>query len=177
MEQYARDCRITPIYEGTSGIQAMDFLARKIGAEKGAAFAKLIGEISQTTAQAKEIKTLAPLAEKLDTAVNRLVDITQIIGKKALSPEFKTAFAHSLPFLHVTGDVIMAWMLLWRALVSCEKLAKGCNPKDQSFYNGQIKTAEFFIQTELYATLGKMDAVAQGCPAAIEMEDEGFGGL
>jgi hypothetical protein len=177
VEQYARDCRITPIYEGTSGIQAMDFLARKIGAEKGAAFAKLIGEISQTTAQAKEIKILAPLADKLDTAVKRLVDITQIIGKKALSPEFKTAFAHSLPFLHVTGDVIMAWMLLWRALVSCEKLTKGCNPKDQSFYNGQIKTAEFFIQTELYATLGKMDAIAQGCPAAIEMEDEGFGGL
>lgn len=177
VEQYARDCRIASIYEGTSGIQAMDFLARKIGAEKGAAFAKLVTEISQTTARAKGIQTLSPLAEKLDSAVSRLIDITKLIGKKALSLEFKTAFAHSLPYLHVTGDVIMAWMLLWRAIVSCEKLEKGCNQKDQSFYKGQVKTAEFFIETELYATLGKMDAVAQGCSAAVDIEDDGFGGL
>ncbi|MBU1344428.1 MAG: acyl-CoA dehydrogenase [Proteobacteria bacterium] len=177
VEQYARDCRIASIYEGTSGIQAMDFLARKIGAENGAAFAKLITEISHTTAQAKKIPALSPLAEKLDSAVSRLVDITVGIGKKALSLEFKTAFAHSLPFLHVAGDIIMAWMLLWRAIVSSDKLEKGCRQKDRSFYNGQLKTAQFFIQTELYAAMGKMDAIAQGCSAAIDIEDEGFGGL
>jgi hypothetical protein len=177
VEQYTRDCRIASIYEGTSGIQAMDFLARKIGAQKGAAFAKLISEISRTTARAREIQSLSALAEKLETAVSRLVDITRLIGKKAASTAFKTAFAHSLPYLHVTGDVIMAWMLLWRAVVSSEKLQKGGNSKDQSFYKGQIKTAEFFILTELYATLGKMEAIAQGCSAAIDIEDDGFGGL
>ena len=49
--------------------------------------------------------------------------------------------------------------------------------KDISFYNGQIKTAEFFINTELQATLGRMNAIEMGCPAAMEIPDEGFGGL
>ena len=99
------------------------------------------------------------------------------MGKKAMSLEFKTAFAHSLPFLNVIGDTIMGWMLLWRANVAATQLANGAKKKDVAFYNGQIKTAEFYIQTILPEVLGKMDAIAAGCPAAIEMDDAGFGGL
>ncbi|MBW2336082.1 MAG: acyl-CoA dehydrogenase C-terminal domain-containing protein, partial [Deltaproteobacteria bacterium] len=46
-----------------------------------------------------------------------------------------------------------------------------------AFYEGQIKTAEFFINTELSVTLGKMNAIEGGSPAAINITDEGFGGL
>ena len=49
--------------------------------------------------------------------------------------------------------------------------------KDLTFYNGQVKTAEFFIRTELPVTLGKMAAIEDGCAAAVEMAEEGFGGL
>ncbi|MGD9080175.1 MAG: acyl-CoA dehydrogenase C-terminal domain-containing protein, partial [Desulfobacterales bacterium] len=49
--------------------------------------------------------------------------------------------------------------------------------KDKAFYEGQIKTAEFFISTELPATMGKMNAIADGCAAAIQIPDEGFGGI
>jgi hypothetical protein len=86
-------------------------------------------------------------------------------------------FAHALPFLYAMGDTIMAWMLLWRAVVASEKLAGKPKGKDIAFYEGQIKTAEFFIQTELPLTSGKMDAIQGGCAAAIEISDEGFGGL
>jgi hypothetical protein len=176
-EQYARDCKIASIYEGTSGIQAMDLLARKIGLKKGTVFMNFLGEIQKTVAEAKETEGLADLAADVETAVNRLGEVTMEIGKKAMSAEFKVAFAHSLPFLYVMGDTIMAWMLLWRAVVAAQKLADGPKKKDVGFYEGQIKSAEFFIKTELPATLGKMDAIKGGCDAAIEIDDAGFGGL
>jgi hypothetical protein len=99
------------------------------------------------------------------------------IGKMAMSEDFKVAFAHALPFLYAMGDIIMAWMLLWRAVVASEKLLAKPKKKDVAFYEGQIKTAEFFINTELSVTLGKMNAIEGGSPAAINITDEGFGGL
>ncbi len=177
VEQYARDCKITSIYEGTSGIQAMDLLARKIGMKKGAVFMSFLGEIQTMAARAKEMDGLAQMAEKVEKVANRLGETALHIGQMAMSADFKTAFAHALPFLYAMGDTIMAWMLLWRAVVASEKLAAKPKKKDIAFYEGQIKTAEFFIQTELAQTMGKMDAIQSGCAAAIEIADEGFGGL
>jgi hypothetical protein len=75
------------------------------------------------------------------------------------------------------GDVIMAWMLLWRASVAQEKLGNGAKKKDVPFYEGQVQTAEFFIRTVLPVTLGKMDAIVDGSSAAVEISEIGFGGL
>jgi len=94
-----------------------------------------------------------------------------------MSADFKVAFAHALPFLYAMGDTIMGWMLLWRAMVASEKLAENPKKKDIAFYEGQIKTAEFFINTELPLTAGKMEAIQGSCAAAIEISDEGFGGI
>ena len=177
VEQYARDCKITSIFEGTSGIQALDMLGRKIGMKKGTVFMNFLGEIQKTISQAKEIEQTKALAVQMEAATNRLGEVALHLGKKAMSAEFKVAFAHSLPFLHVIGDVIMAWMLLWRAAVAATKLSQKPKKKDLAFYEGQIRTAEFFINTELEATMGKMNAITGGCAAAIHILDEGFGGI
>jgi alkylation response protein AidB-like acyl-CoA dehydrogenase len=177
VEQYARDCKIASIYEGTSGIQAMDLLARKIGTKKGLVFMNFLGEIQQTAAKAKAIDGLGDLGGRVENTANRLGEVAMHIGQMAMSENFKVGFAHALPFLYAMGDTIMAWMLLWRAVVASEKLAAKPKKKDIAFYEGQIKTAEFFIQTELPLTAGKMDAIQGGCAAAIEISDEGFGGL
>jgi len=68
-------------------------------------------------------------------------------------------------------------MLLWRAVVASQKLNNGAKKKDIAFYEGQLKTAEFFIRTELPLTMGKMEAIQGGCAAAIEISDDGFGGI
>jgi len=177
VEQYARDCKITTIYEGTSGIQAMDLLARKIGMKKGLVFMTFLGEIQQTAAQAKAVEALNDLGLKVENTANRLGEVAMHIGKMAMSQDFKVAFAHALPFLYAMGDTIMAWMLLWRAVVASEKLADKPKKKDVAFYEGQIKTADFFIHTELPLTSGKMEAIKGGCAAAIEITDQGFGGI
>jgi len=177
VEQYARDCKITSIFEGTSGIQAMDLLGRKLGMKKGQVFINFLTEIHNTIAAAKENDGLSAMAEKLETAVNRLGEIAMHMGKKAMSEEFKVAFAHSLPFLETVGDVIMAWMLLWRASTASQQLGNGAKKKDVVFYQGQIKTADFFINTLIPVTIGKMDAIQGFSSAAIEIDDAGFGGV
>ncbi len=176
-EQYARDCKIATIYEGTSGIQAQDLVGRKMSAMKGQVFARFIGDIMATVGKAKEIEGLAQLAEAVEAEANELAKAAGALGKKMGAGDIKGAFAHSLPFLHSMGDTIVAWMLLWRATTATEKLAGKCKKKDIAFYNGEIKTAEFFIQTEVPVTMGKIASIIAGSNAAIDIEDSGFGGL
>jgi hypothetical protein len=176
-EQYARDCKITSIYEGTSGIQAMDMLARKLGKKKGQVFMHLLEEINRTVAAAGETEQTAELAADVQAVANRLGEIAMAMGAKAVSPQFKVAFAHSLPFLNAIGDTIMAWMLLWRANVAATELANGANKKDVPFFEGQIKTAEFYIKTILPEVMGRMNAIEAGCPAAVEIDEKAFAGI
>ena len=176
-EQYARDCKITSIFEGTSGIQALDMLGRKLGMKKGTIFMNFLGEIQKTVAQARQVEQTKDLAPKVQAVADRLGEVALSLGKRAMSSEFKVAFAHALPFLHVIGDTIIAWMLLWRALTASTQSSGKPSKKDIAFYEGQIKTAEFFINTELQITMGKMNAINDGCAAAIQISDEGFGGV
>jgi alkylation response protein AidB-like acyl-CoA dehydrogenase len=176
MEQLLRDCRITPIYEGTNGIQAMDLLGRKLGLKEGRAMMDLLARMQQSVAEAKKIDALQNMAETVEAAVGKLIVTGQNIGNLAASAEVMNAFAFAHPFMEAAGDVVMAWMLLWRAVVAARKLEKGAKKKDVAFYNGQIKTAEFFIHALLPATFGKMDAISAANGAAVEMDEASFGG-
>jgi alkylation response protein AidB-like acyl-CoA dehydrogenase len=176
VEQLMRDTKIASLYEGTNGIQAMDLLGRKLGLNNGAVFMSMLNQMNATIKKAKAIEGLQAMADEAQIAVNRLGELAMIMGKRAMSADFKTAFAHATPFLNVTGDVIMAWMLLWRAQVAAEKLAKGAAQKDVAFYKGQIKSADFFIGTVLPVTLGGMDSIVKGNNAAIAIDEASFGG-
>jgi hypothetical protein len=189
VEQLYRDCKITSIYEGTNGIQALDFLGRKLGMKKGTVFMDFLNEIQSTTAKAKEIPLLENPATQVEKALSRLSEIAMHLSKTAISKEMKLAYAYAHPFLEVVGDVIMAWMLLWRATVAVpqlEKLAgsadaeaikqKVAKNKDAAFYDGQLKAAEFFISAMLPAAIGKMNAIAARNPAAIDIHEKSFGG-
>jgi len=176
VEQLVRDCKITSIYEGTDGIQAMDLLGRKLGMAKGRVFMNFLGEIQKTIALARDTEGLEELSAEVERAVNRLGEVALHIGKSALSPKLKVAFAHAFPFMEVMGDVVMAWMLLWRAALAKQKLADGAKKKDVDFYEGQLKTAEFFIHTILPATLGKINSIVKSNGSAVEISEAAFGG-
>ncbi|MGB5746607.1 MAG: acyl-CoA dehydrogenase [Desulfobacterales bacterium] len=176
MEQLLRDCRITPIYEGTNGIQAMDLLGRKLGMNKGKPIMDLMVEIQATIAAAKANSRIAGYAGKVEAALNKLGEVALHLGQTAMSPKVMAAFAHAYSFMEVAGDVVMSWQLLWRATVAAEKLDNGAKKKDAVFYEGQLKSAEFFTHSILPATLGKMDAILATNSAAIDIEEDAFGG-
>jgi hypothetical protein len=176
MEQLLRDCRITPIYEGTNGIQAMDLLGRKLGLNKGRPMMDLLGEIQAALAAAKAVPRTAPFAETVEGMLNKLGEVAMHMGAAAMSDKVLTAFAFAHPFLEVCGDVVMAWMLLWRARIAAEKLAAGVKEKDALFYEGQLKSIEFFASTILPVTFGKMKAILAGNTAMVDIHEDSFGG-
>lgn len=190
VEQLARDCKIASIFEGTDGIQAMDLLGRKLGMKNGNVFRDFLDDITRTIHLAKSIGVLLPLADSLEDAVSKLEQTADAIGKTAGSPDYKTAYAFAHPFMMAMGDVIMGWMLLWRAVVAFPKLDdilknvdekkrqhKIAKDKNAAFYDGQIKTATYFINCVLPIALGRMKAIRGFDTAVLDMEDRSFGGL
>ncbi|MBA3009557.1 MAG: acyl-CoA dehydrogenase [Proteobacteria bacterium] len=188
MEQYLRDCKITSIYEGTSGVQSMDLLGRKLGMKNGKIFADLLGEMEKTIAAAKQIRGIKDLADKVERAVIRSREVALALGTLAMGPDLMTAFTFSHPFLMALGDVTMAWMHLQRAVKAVPELEKqvenldakdlakkAATNKQTAFYQGVFCTARFFINSELPVTMGKFDAIAASDPSAMEMPEVSFG--
>jgi len=174
-EQLLRDCRITMIYEGTNGIQSMDLLGRKLGMKKGKLVMDLMGEIMAVVNAGKADEKTKPFAEKVEKALNKLGEVAMHLGKTAMSEKILDAFAFSYPFMEVCGDVVMAWQLLWRANVAAKALEKA-KKKDLAFYNGQLKSIQFFCNVILPTTLGKMDAILGMDDAVMSIDEASFNG-
>ena len=172
-EQLLRDCKITQIYEGTNGIQAMDLLGRKLGMKKGQLVMDIMGKISETVQQAKAMEGLEDHAARVEAATNKMGEVAMHLGKTAMTEKVMQAFGYAYPLMEVFGDVMLSWMLLWRAVIAKQALAKA-KKKDLAFYEGQVKTMEFFVYTVLPATLGKMDAILTTNGAAVEMDEASF---
>jgi len=175
MAQLLRDCRITMIYEGTNGIQAMDLLGRKLGMNKGKPVMDLFGEMQKTLAVAKEIETLAPYTEKIEKAFNKLAEVALHMGQTAMSAKVLNAFANAHPFQDATGDVVVVWMLLWRATIAAQKL-ESAKKKDKPFYDGLVKSLQFFVDSFLPITMGNLIALKTTTGVAVEMDEASFAG-
>ncbi len=188
VEQLMRDSRIFMIYEGTNGIQAMDLLGRKLSMNKGASFTYFLDQMKKTLDDAKDIKGLESLVEKVTYAVSRLEALAEEIGQRARSEKILNAYAFAHPFLEVTGDVTFAWMHLWRASIAALKLKEKAGSldkeavrnaaqknKDAAFYAGQMESAKFFIHTLLPSAYGKMDAILEGDTSVEDILDVSFG--
>jgi alkylation response protein AidB-like acyl-CoA dehydrogenase len=175
VEQILRDVRVTTIYEGTNGIQAIDLLSRKLGMKKNKLFLTLISEILKTIADAKKISGIKNMAVSVEDAVNKLSRVAIKMDQTAKGKDIFKAYSFASLFLEVTGDITMAWMLLWRAMIAQKKLNTAPRKKNIDFYDGQLKSAQFFIRSFLPVTLGKMDSIMDSCSAAVDISDEAFG--
>ncbi len=175
VEQLLRDCRITPIYEGTNGIQAIDLFRKKLGMNNGETLEEFLGDIRKICLRSKAIPDLNEMGNDLDRAVNVLQEVSYHMQKTAASSRPDYAFAYAHPFLIVFGDVVMAWMLLWRASIASEKLNGNVKNRDKDFYDGQIKSAEYFIKAKLPVTFGRMNAILVSNGAVVEISDASLG--
>jgi hypothetical protein len=175
-EQLLRDCKITHIYEGTNGIQAMDLLGRKLGLNKGQSFRDLLDEMRKTVTDAKAVPGIEALAVALEGLIVRLEGVALHMARTARSEKMLNAYAAAYPFMEATGDTVMAWMLLWRAAIAGRKLADGAKKKDVAFYEGQVMSARFFINNLIPVTLGKMNAILADDDTVMEISEEAFGG-
>ncbi|GAB4026485.1 acyl-CoA dehydrogenase [Spirosoma koreense] len=155
VEQLYRDIRITPIYEGTTGIQAQDLLGRKMTMKGGKAPQLLFAEISKTIAEASIFDDLKPYADKLTTELKRTQDVLQSLMPHAQKGDIERYLSDATLFLDFFSIVIIAWQWLKQAIVAKQALLTQ-NPQgdELAFYEGKIHTMRFFFHYEVPKTLG-----------------------
>ena len=169
--QYLRDARITTIYEGTTGIQAMDLVGRKIAREGGATAKAWLGELKAFDAELARSGNadIQSLRAQLAAGAQALGDCVQFIvsEKNPLA-----AFAGAVPFLKLAGIVAGGWQMARAALISDQKLAK--EEGDSSFLKSKITTARFYGDHVLVQAPGLRDTVVKGSAGVMALGEDQF---
>jgi len=168
--QYLRDARISAIYEGTTGIQAMDLIGRKTAAEKGMTAKALLGEVEGTIGQL-QAAGLTAIAEGLSKSLaHARAAVSYIVEQFDAQP--KAVSAGSVPFLELMGLVLGGWQLGRAALIAKQKLAD--HEGDAGFYESKLITARFFAQYMLPQTAGLVEVILHGSESVLALADDAF---
>jgi alkylation response protein AidB-like acyl-CoA dehydrogenase len=171
MEQIVRDTRIALLYEGTTGIQALDLLGRKILMTQGASlrnFTKLVHKFCQENEGDAAMK---PFVEPLVKLNKEWGDITMKVGMTAMQNRDEVGAA-SVDFLMYSGYISLAYFWAMMVKVAQEKLAAGTS--DEAFYTAKIQTAQFYFDRILPRTAGHAQMIAAGGESMMAMKEENF---
>ena len=173
LQQYYRDIRIMSIYEGTSGIQSLDLLGRKIPMHHGKAFQLLISEMEQTIITAKPYNELNSYIEKLAVAIDMYQITLQHLQQFATQGEVEKYLADANLFMELSGIVTLAWQWLKMGTIAQQALAAGDSSKQTMlFYESKIETMKFFFKYELPKYLAISNTLMNPEMVTIKKENE-----
>lgn len=150
VQQYYRDLRIMAIYEGTTGIQSLDLLGRKMLLENGEALRLLIQHINATAQTASTYPDLQLQAAIMQTETDRLAKTLRQLSKFALEGETERFLADATIFMEMAGYVIIGWQWLKMAVAAQQTLDEGSfKTQSRSFYEGKVHAMQFFFKYEI----------------------------
>ena len=162
-----RDIRITQIYEGTNGIQALDLIGRKIAGNNGAFYKLFEADINAFIATQAGNDAMAEFIEPLKAALENLNDLTQWVMDQAKNNPNEIG-ASSVEYLHVFGLTALAYMWAKMAAVALPKTG------EDAFYKAKVGTARFFMKRLLPRYIGLTAAVRGGAEPLFELDEEMF---
>ena len=170
--QHFRDARITTIYEGTTGIQALDLIGRKVARDGGAALNTLLGQMKETQAHVNKQSSASfkALAAALYEGIQAVTAASEYIVAN-YSKDVRTVAVGAVPFLRLLGIVSGGWMMARAALAAQAKIDAG--DKDP-FYPAKINTAHFYADHVMVAASGLAKEVVQGGASALALDDAYF---
>jgi acyl-CoA dehydrogenase len=171
--QYLRDARILPIYEGTTGIQALDLVGRKLLRDGGQAARQLLAEMRQTldelnAAGSPELKTTSALLRGGIDALDRAVQFVVNTG----ATDLKRALAGAAPLLRLFGIVCGGWQMARAALIATRQLTAGRG--ESGFYRTKLLTGQFYGANVLSEADSLAYAVTNGAGPILDFTDEQF---
>jgi alkylation response protein AidB-like acyl-CoA dehydrogenase len=172
MEQLVRDARITQLYEGANGIQALDLVGRKLPAHFGRSLRAFFHPVLAFVERHQGDPELAELVLPLAKASSRLQQITLHIAQAGLRDPNEAAAA-ATDYLRLFALVAMAWMWARMAQVAKEKLAAGANG-DARFYEAKIATARFFMARMLPESGALAQQIMTGAAPLMAFDDDAF---
>jgi len=174
LEQYYRDVRIHPIHEGTTGIQAMDLLGRKIAMKNGKAFLLFAAEVDQTIKGARGFDALISYANHLGQEMERLQTVSLHLGKIAQEKGPEVFLADATLYLEMFGIIAIAWQWLQQGIAIQNALAGQLSSAEEKFYNGKWFTCKYFFEYELPKTVGLSRRLLAGDALTVEMQPAFF---
>ena len=174
LEQYYRDARIHPIHEGTTGIQGLDLLGRKVVMQNGRAFELFLAEVQATIAEADKIESLSPYAQKLSDAQNTLKEVTGHLLSLASNQGPDVFLADATLYLESFGIIAVAWQWLKQAIVIQRSLGQKISKREQLFYKGKWQTCRYFFSYELPKIYGLAKRLMDAERITVEMDADLF---
>ena len=170
--QYYRDSKILTIYEGTTAIQANDLVGRKTARDGGQTARAIAAQIEKTEAELRASATPAALsvADRLAAARASFLAAVDFIAASAKRAP-NAAYAGSVPYLMLTGNLVAGWQMGRALLVAQSKLAAG---EETAFMQAKITTAQFYAEHILVRTAGLREAIVQGGESACALPLEAF---
>ncbi|MDN5505419.1 MAG: acyl-CoA dehydrogenase [Comamonas sp.] len=165
--QYYRDAKILTIYEGTTAIQANDLVGRKTARDGGLTAKTIAAQIEKTEAAltASGTDTAKAVARNLAQARQAFVQVVDFIVAKAKADP-NAAYAGSVPYLMLTGNLVAGWQLGRSVLAAQELLANG---QDKAFMQAKLATAQFYAEHILTRVPGQADAVINGAASVMAL--------
>ena len=168
MEQFVRDARITQIYEGTNGIQAMDLVGRKLPRDGGRAIRSYFEVVGKDIADAKAAGDPAGVAAALEPALNDLQAATMWLAQNGMAnPDNAGAGAYA--YMDLMGLVTLGWMWLKMAAAAA---AGGKEGRD--FYDNKLTTARFYAERELPLSTALRRKIEAGAETLMKIPAEAF---
>jgi alkylation response protein AidB-like acyl-CoA dehydrogenase len=171
MDQFVRDARIAQIYEGTNGIQALDLVGRKLGANGGRAIQAFFGILGREIGAAKKEDSIQPFAGAMEKAVADLQTATMwLMQNGTANPNHAGAAAY--PYMTLMGHVALGLMWLRMVQASTKALREGA--EDEAFHQAKLTTARFFAERILPETGGLRRKLEAGADTLMALPAEAF---
>lgn len=167
MEQLARDARITTLYEGTTGIQALDLMGRKVVQRQGAGLQVMLGMIEQFCAANENNDTVAEFIAPLRTKAAEWLQLTMTVGQRAVANADEIGAA-AYDYLFYSGYVALAYW--WARSVA----AADTSSQSQSFKDAKRETARFYFARILPRTLAHAANIASGAASLMTLDAAAF---
>ncbi len=171
-EQLVRDARITQIYEGTNGIQAMDLLMRKVAGSKGSLLKVFTNEVSTYIEVNKSNAAMEEFITPLAQALTDLTELTTDLLAKS-QDDINELGASANDYLHVFGYTAMAYIWARMAQVSQAGLENN-GESGGEFYQAKLHTARYYFTRLLPRRISLIASAKSGCDCMFDIEDELF---
>ncbi|MEX0623199.1 acyl-CoA dehydrogenase C-terminal domain-containing protein [Saccharospirillum sp.] len=171
MEQIVRDNRIAQLYEGTTGIQALDLLGRKVLMTQGEAlknFTRIVHKFCKANTENEAIK---PMVTQLATLNKEWGDLTMQIGMKAMQNREEVGGA-AVDYLMYSGYAVLAYYWALMAEKAQATLAAGTDEVD--FYQAKLTTAQFYFDRILPRTAGHKGCILAGVDSTMALDEAHF---
>jgi butyryl-CoA dehydrogenase len=152
LQQYLRDVRIMSIYEGTTGIQSLDLLSRKIPMQNGKALQLLTDQMIANITNANKYPSLIPYAEKLTHKMGEIQKALSYLTPYAIQGDYENYLADATIFMELAANVVIANQWLKMATVATAALENKDTKYDTAFYEAKIQTMKFYFKYELPKT-------------------------